>query len=242
MLTQSSESRRIPFWVEVHYLVISGGVAQKADSIQGCTALTTLGGERKINHYRYPTTGDSSYRARGCQRDDHSPSRELRRCGRLRQGDPSSCTRATRIVISSSICQVLNPYSGPSMISRFLSAVLPASVIRYRRLRAGSRRRGSSSSASGNDGATIEIRVVSTEGPDRDLCHRQRSRRRSGIDIRHARRPQDSTPFRQQAADASRRSRLTRTSPRSPTTRSRRTWIDDQGEHDDADARTVVVT
>ena len=60
VLTHGTDSRRIPFWVEVDHPLLGGEPAKKLTA-PGLYSATTLGGERKINHYRYPTTGDGSY-------------------------------------------------------------------------------------------------------------------------------------------------------------------------------------
>jgi subtilisin family serine protease len=60
VLTHGSDSRRIPFWVEVDHPSLAG---EKAKTLKapGLYNATTLGGERKVNHYRYPTSGDGYY-------------------------------------------------------------------------------------------------------------------------------------------------------------------------------------
>ena len=60
VLTHGSDSRRIPFWVEVDHPSLAG---EKAKTLKapGLYKTTTLGGERKVNHYRYPASGDGYY-------------------------------------------------------------------------------------------------------------------------------------------------------------------------------------
>jgi subtilisin family serine protease len=60
VLTHGSESRRIPFWVEVDHPLLGGEPARKLTK-PGLYNGTTLGGERKISHYRYPASGDGNY-------------------------------------------------------------------------------------------------------------------------------------------------------------------------------------
>jgi hypothetical protein len=60
VLTHGSDSRRIPFWLEVNHPLL-GGEKTKTLKAPGLYNATTLGGERKIKHYRYPTSGDGYY-------------------------------------------------------------------------------------------------------------------------------------------------------------------------------------
>src|SRR4029077_12400994 len=54
VLTHGTDSRRVPFWLEVDHPLL-GGEKMKTLRVPGLYNATTLGGERKVNHYRYPT-------------------------------------------------------------------------------------------------------------------------------------------------------------------------------------------
>jgi subtilisin family serine protease len=60
VLTRGTDSRRIPFWLEVDHPVLG---TEKATALRapGLHEATTAGGERKVTHYRYPTSGDGNY-------------------------------------------------------------------------------------------------------------------------------------------------------------------------------------
>ena len=60
VLTHGTDSRRIPFWVEVDHPLLAG---EKVKTLRapGLYNATTLGGVREVNHYRYPTSGDGNY-------------------------------------------------------------------------------------------------------------------------------------------------------------------------------------
>jgi len=60
VLTHGSDSRRIPFWLEVDHPVLATEPS-KALTKPGTYESTTAGGESKISHYRFPTGGDVSY-------------------------------------------------------------------------------------------------------------------------------------------------------------------------------------
>ena len=60
VLTHGTDSRRIPFWLEVDHPLLAGEKTKRLKA-PGLYDATTLGGERKVNHYRYPTGGDGNY-------------------------------------------------------------------------------------------------------------------------------------------------------------------------------------
>jgi subtilisin family serine protease len=60
IVTNGSESRRIPFWVEVDHPALAREPAG-ALTHQGIYQGNTKTGRSLVNHYRYPTTGDGTY-------------------------------------------------------------------------------------------------------------------------------------------------------------------------------------
>jgi subtilisin family serine protease len=60
VLTHGSDSRRIPFWLMVDHPLLATEQATKL-STPGLYTATTVGGARKVNNYRFPTSGDGSY-------------------------------------------------------------------------------------------------------------------------------------------------------------------------------------
>jgi hypothetical protein len=60
ILTHDGQTRRIPFWVEVNHPLLRTEPAKHL-SLPGVYRSTTVGGESKVSHYRYPTKGDGSY-------------------------------------------------------------------------------------------------------------------------------------------------------------------------------------
>jgi subtilisin family serine protease len=60
VLTRGTDSRRIPFWLEVDHPALAGEKAKRLTTA-GVYNATTLGGERKVSHYRYPRSGDGNY-------------------------------------------------------------------------------------------------------------------------------------------------------------------------------------
>jgi hypothetical protein len=60
VLTRGTDSRRIPFWLEVDHPSLAGETATTLRA-PGLHVATTVGGDRKVNHYRYPTNGDGNY-------------------------------------------------------------------------------------------------------------------------------------------------------------------------------------
>ncbi|HEY3921751.1 MAG TPA: S8 family serine peptidase [Gaiellaceae bacterium] len=60
VLTHGSDTRRIPFWVEVDHPLL-GTEPARTLSRPGTYTATTRGGESKVSRYRFPTSGDVSY-------------------------------------------------------------------------------------------------------------------------------------------------------------------------------------
>jgi subtilisin family serine protease len=60
VLTHGTDTRRIPFWVEVSHPVL-GTEPTIALTHPGVYSATTVGGATKVDRYRYPTGGDTSY-------------------------------------------------------------------------------------------------------------------------------------------------------------------------------------
>jgi subtilisin family serine protease len=60
ILTRDGQTRRIPFWVGVDHPLLRTEPARKLTG-PGIYSSTTVGGERKVLRYRYPTRGDGAY-------------------------------------------------------------------------------------------------------------------------------------------------------------------------------------
>jgi subtilisin family serine protease len=60
VLTHGSDTRRVPFWVEVDHPKLAHEPAQTLTH-PGIYQATTVGGSRGVVHYRYPTGGDAAY-------------------------------------------------------------------------------------------------------------------------------------------------------------------------------------
>ena len=60
LLTHGSDTRRIPYWVEVDHPVLPTEPSTPLTT-PGIYTATTAGGESKIDHYQYPTIGDGFY-------------------------------------------------------------------------------------------------------------------------------------------------------------------------------------
>ncbi len=60
VLTHGTDSRRIPFWLDVDHPLLVTEHAMKL-SAPGLYTATTKGGARKVDRYRFPTSGDGSY-------------------------------------------------------------------------------------------------------------------------------------------------------------------------------------
>ena len=60
LLSQGPDTRRIPFWVEVDHPLLRTEPSRPLTR-PGIYTATTVGGERKVDHYEYPTLGDGYY-------------------------------------------------------------------------------------------------------------------------------------------------------------------------------------
>jgi subtilisin family serine protease len=60
ILTRNGNTRRIPYWVEIDRPVLKTEPARTLTRT-GTYSATTLGGQSKVDRYRYPTNGDGSY-------------------------------------------------------------------------------------------------------------------------------------------------------------------------------------
>ena len=60
-LSRGSETRRVPFWVEVNHPVL-GTEPARTLTTGGIYKATTVGGKSLVDHYRYPTEGDMLYK------------------------------------------------------------------------------------------------------------------------------------------------------------------------------------
>ena len=250
VLTHGSDSRRIPFWVEVDHPSLAG---EKAKTLKapGLYNATTLGGERKVNHYRYPTSGDGYY-----------PGPEVVYRVTITRpianfGVAVVSGKAVPHVVYAGdenhlvgypgLPEVLNPYFRSFGESRPVAgAVLPgpgkydivfdtrsAAAAGKFEFRLGERH-----------AAAQDPRRVDEERPDHDLCDRCWSRRRSAIDHRHARRPQDHTSVRERVAVDARHSWLAHSDRellRLSGAEEHGGRREDQGEHGDTDAYGRVV-
>jgi hypothetical protein len=60
VLSRGSDTRRIPFWVDVSHPLL-GTEPDRPLTSPGLHTGTTAGGQRKVSRYRYPTEGDGTY-------------------------------------------------------------------------------------------------------------------------------------------------------------------------------------
>jgi hypothetical protein len=60
VLTHGSDTRRIPFWVDVDHPVLAGEPTRNLTTT-GLYTANTKSGESKVSRYRFPTSGDGSY-------------------------------------------------------------------------------------------------------------------------------------------------------------------------------------
>jgi subtilisin family serine protease len=60
VLTHGTDTRRIPFWLGIDHPVLATEPTRKLTT-PGLYKASTKGGESKVSHYRYPTSGDVAY-------------------------------------------------------------------------------------------------------------------------------------------------------------------------------------